>query len=229
MTAKPIFIADGHHRYETACNYRDELAAGGTLPAAHPANFVLMMCVGMSDPGHDRAADAPAVSRAAAADQRATWPKSWATCFTTRIAGQGIDRAAAVWDEIEMEGDQGTLGLFTAADKTWMLATDHRRGPSADGRSRRRPQRRLAGTGREPPAPAGRRYSASSAGPAQAAVRPPGRGSGRVPGGGRRGRVSPGRPGHARHGRRTSRRSASTASGCRPRARTSIPSCSAAW
>ena len=26
MGPKPVFIADGHHRYETACNYRDELA-----------------------------------------------------------------------------------------------------------------------------------------------------------------------------------------------------------
>ena len=25
MGPKPIFIADGHHRYETACNYRDEI------------------------------------------------------------------------------------------------------------------------------------------------------------------------------------------------------------
>jgi len=23
--AKPLFIADGHHRYETACNYRDQI------------------------------------------------------------------------------------------------------------------------------------------------------------------------------------------------------------
>ncbi len=52
MGPKPMFIADGHHRYETACNYRDELVAtSGPLDADHPANFVLMMCVGMSDPG----------------------------------------------------------------------------------------------------------------------------------------------------------------------------------
>ena len=52
MGPKPIFIADGHHRYETACNYRDELvAASGPLAPHHPANFVLMMCVGMNDPG----------------------------------------------------------------------------------------------------------------------------------------------------------------------------------
>src|SRR5215813_12672031 len=29
MAEKAMFIADGHHRYETACNYRDELAAAG--------------------------------------------------------------------------------------------------------------------------------------------------------------------------------------------------------
>ena len=52
MGPKPMFIADGHHRYETACNYRDELIADkGPLPPEHPANFVLMMCIGMSDPG----------------------------------------------------------------------------------------------------------------------------------------------------------------------------------
>ena len=51
MGPKPIFVADGHHRYETACNYRDQLAAIRTLDPRDPANFVLMMCVSMSDPG----------------------------------------------------------------------------------------------------------------------------------------------------------------------------------
>ena len=27
MAGRPVYIADGHHRYETACNYRDELVA----------------------------------------------------------------------------------------------------------------------------------------------------------------------------------------------------------
>ncbi|HHM11944.1 MAG TPA: DUF1015 domain-containing protein, partial [Planctomycetaceae bacterium] len=49
---QPTFIADGHHRYETACLYRDLLAKEqGGLDHQHPANFVLMMLVGMSDPG----------------------------------------------------------------------------------------------------------------------------------------------------------------------------------
>ena len=46
-----FFIADGHHRYETALAYRDEIAAGKPLPAEHPANFVLMAAVAFDDPG----------------------------------------------------------------------------------------------------------------------------------------------------------------------------------
>ncbi len=48
---KPIFVADGHHRYETACEYRRQVYESGFLGPDHPANFVLMMFVGMEDPG----------------------------------------------------------------------------------------------------------------------------------------------------------------------------------
>ena len=47
-----LFIADGHHRYETALAYRDERArrAGG-LPENHPANNTLMYLSSIQDPG----------------------------------------------------------------------------------------------------------------------------------------------------------------------------------
>ena len=48
LDPKPMFIADGHHRYETACNYRDWLAEQGPLDPNHPANFVLTQCVSMN-------------------------------------------------------------------------------------------------------------------------------------------------------------------------------------
>ncbi|MBC7816024.1 MAG: DUF1015 domain-containing protein, partial [Planctomycetaceae bacterium] len=52
LKPQPIFIADGHHRYETSCNYRRWLIEQGqTIDENHPANFVLMMFVGMDDPG----------------------------------------------------------------------------------------------------------------------------------------------------------------------------------
>jgi uncharacterized protein (DUF1015 family) len=123
MGPKPVFIADGHHRYETACNYRDEVAEanGGTLPSDHPANFVLMMLVGMSDPGlvvlpTHRLFVEPSVATAAELAAKL------GDCFTTEKAGVGPDAAADVWEQIETEDAQGTLGLYTAGDRTWTLA-----------------------------------------------------------------------------------------------------------
>ena len=48
-----ILIADGHHRYETALNYKREERekAGDNWTGAEAANGVMMMCVSMNDPG----------------------------------------------------------------------------------------------------------------------------------------------------------------------------------
>lgn len=52
MQDKRLFIADGHHRYETALEFRDYLKASDpSFDAAHPANHVLMYLSSMSDPG----------------------------------------------------------------------------------------------------------------------------------------------------------------------------------
>jgi uncharacterized protein (DUF1015 family) len=58
MRDKKLVIADGHHRYETALNFRDECraaAVAGSNPAAHqefvPYEFVMMTFVNMKDPG----------------------------------------------------------------------------------------------------------------------------------------------------------------------------------
>jgi uncharacterized protein (DUF1015 family) len=50
---KPIYIADGHHRYTTALTYKQELekANGGPLTPNHPANFCMFVLVGMQDDG----------------------------------------------------------------------------------------------------------------------------------------------------------------------------------
>ncbi len=46
-----IYIADGHHRYETALAYRDELRARGEKTTVTGADSVLMMIVPAQDPG----------------------------------------------------------------------------------------------------------------------------------------------------------------------------------
>lgn len=123
---KPVFIADGHHRYETACNYRDHLAAeleakGETLSPAHPANGVLMMFVSMSDPGmivlptHRLFRGVPALTAEELADKIGG-------CFDLEPAGEGSQLAESIWEQIATEDDQGTLGLYTGKDKKWTLA-----------------------------------------------------------------------------------------------------------
>ncbi len=34
MAAKPVFIADGHHRYETALKYREDRGEAGAITRA---------------------------------------------------------------------------------------------------------------------------------------------------------------------------------------------------
>lgn len=50
--SKRIYIADGHHRYETALNYRKWVqATQADFTPDHPANYVMMSLSSMADPG----------------------------------------------------------------------------------------------------------------------------------------------------------------------------------
>jgi len=51
LADKPIYIADGHHRYGTAINYLDSLPDAADLPPDHPARFILIGLCAMEDPG----------------------------------------------------------------------------------------------------------------------------------------------------------------------------------
>ena len=52
FTGKAIFIADGHHRYETALNYKAwREALGETVDDSHPANYIMTACVPLEQPG----------------------------------------------------------------------------------------------------------------------------------------------------------------------------------
>ena len=53
LATEPIYMADGHHRYESALEDRDQIAAnaGGAWSGEEPENFVLMGLVLADDPG----------------------------------------------------------------------------------------------------------------------------------------------------------------------------------
>jgi uncharacterized protein (DUF1015 family) len=126
MGNRAVYIADGHHRYETAIALRDQLSAelvrrGETLSTEHPANFVLMMCVSMSDPGmlvlatHRLFRGLPPISSVELRE-------CLGGCFACERAGTGANRAPSLWEDIQMEGEQSIFGLYTAADDAWTIA-----------------------------------------------------------------------------------------------------------
>lgn len=119
---KPLFIADGHHRYTTALKYRDQLFDGVAPRPDHPANFVLMMFVGMEDPGlvvlptHRLFRGVPELTAQELAAKLGD-------CFRTEDAGQGPDLATTVWEDLDTLGEQGRIGIYTKADNRWTLAS----------------------------------------------------------------------------------------------------------
>ena len=117
-----MFIADGHHRYETACNYQQQLRESGVLTDVHPANSVLTMCVSMNDEGmivlptHRLFKGLPAYDSG-------TLISKIETDFDTEVIGTGCELAGKVWEQIELENAQDTVGLYCPVDDTWVLAT----------------------------------------------------------------------------------------------------------
>lgn len=122
MGPKPLFIADGHHRYETALRYLDEKrSAGEVRDDEAAANFVLMMLVGMSDPGlvilptHRLVSGLPTLN----ADQlRPVLEKH----FQLDTIGRGEQGARDTWELVQADGGQELLGFGTVADGVWQTA-----------------------------------------------------------------------------------------------------------
>lgn len=122
MGPKPIFIADGHHRYETALKYLEEKQASGEVKGDdHPANFVLMMMVSMQDPGLVILPTHRLISGLGdiKSDELC---KTLRPHFECEIIGKGPEAAKETWERIEMDGSQELLGFGTVADDVWLTA-----------------------------------------------------------------------------------------------------------
>ncbi len=127
MGPKPIFIADGHHRYETGCRYLDELQASGEVVRDdHPARFILMNLVGMSDPGLRILPTHRLVSGLGSMTAEQLQARLSPHLQMERV-GQGIEAARAVWARIETAGQQNLFGFGTTSDGVWQVGcfTNH--------------------------------------------------------------------------------------------------------
>ena len=121
MDERPMFVADGHHRYETACNYRDQvIQETGGIAEDHPANFVMTMLVGMSDPGmivlptHRLLRGTPGFDSAQILEKLAG-------TFECEVIEGGLDAADQTWATMEAADDQSIIGLYAVSDQKWVL------------------------------------------------------------------------------------------------------------
>jgi uncharacterized protein (DUF1015 family) len=118
IAERDMFVADGHHRYETACNYRDELTAKGPLPANHPANYVLTMLVSMNDPGllvlptHRLLHGVPDFTTQELHEKLSKH-------FDCEIVGKGPESAGSVWAEMDRLDEQLIMALYSPASQEW--------------------------------------------------------------------------------------------------------------
>jgi uncharacterized protein (DUF1015 family) len=120
MGPKDLYIADGHHRYETALNFQKQKSAEGELAADDPANYVLMMNVSMDDAGmivlptHRLFRGIDPIKSAELIDKVSS-------CFDCTVAGQGPAKANELWEEIAVEDNQAHIAMYCAADDTWVM------------------------------------------------------------------------------------------------------------
>jgi uncharacterized protein (DUF1015 family) len=120
MQDKKLVIADGHHRYETALNYRNEQRkANGAQLGAAPSELVMMTLVNMDSPGlvvlptHRVVHGLESFSAAAFREGASPY-------FSCEEVDAGLDaaRAAVILREA---GRIGTALLAVAADRIFLL------------------------------------------------------------------------------------------------------------
>ena len=120
MGPKPVFIADGHHRYETGLKYLDERKELGEVQDDEAApNFCLMMLVGMSDPGLIILPTHRLLTGVGATTSDEL--KALLQSEFDVVESFGTD-ATACWEHMQMDGAQSVLGFGTAADGQWFVA-----------------------------------------------------------------------------------------------------------
>jgi len=123
VAPEQIFIADGHHRYETSLAYRDERRAGEAEPGKpHAYDFVLAYLCSTRDPGlvvlptHRLLRDAP--------DQAAMMAALHERCRVTEVAN-----GEALLAQLEAPSASGELRVGVVrrgAERAWLVEATER-------------------------------------------------------------------------------------------------------
>jgi uncharacterized protein (DUF1015 family) len=121
LADKSLFIADGHHRYETALNFRNEMVAKtGAFDPNAPYNYVLMYLNSMQDPGLVLRSVHRLLSKVPQAAMEGFVERANAFFDVEIFNGQGRDSAEvrnAFLRVIRDGGDQGVMGAVMHKDQ----------------------------------------------------------------------------------------------------------------
>lgn len=125
---RQLYIADGHHRYETALNYRQEvIQARPRLADDDPAHFVMMALIDLDDPGmlvlptHRLFVDlSPQALASVTGEQLGRY-------LTVRERGPADEQSLL---ELAHEGQQRPAFLLATPHQSWLLS------PNEQGRAR---------------------------------------------------------------------------------------------
>lgn len=120
FAARPLFIADGHHRYETALNYLDDRQrqAGTELPSDHPARFVMMHLIAEDDPGLVILPLHRLVTGVGADDVRALVDRLRSTFEVAEVVTATPDQCASLLAALDARGSAGQAVALIAGDAT---------------------------------------------------------------------------------------------------------------
>ncbi len=119
---RQLYIADGHHRYETALNYREEVRAmHRVLDANDAANFVLMALSDLDDPGllvlptHRLVSGLPQDALNKLTSQHLAQ-------YFTILVQDNTESYKALMEHLGQMGNARPTLLFSTAQNTWLLS-----------------------------------------------------------------------------------------------------------
>ncbi len=125
--SKKLYIADGHHRYETAlkyCTWMHETHPG--LTSDHPANFVMMYLSSMADPGLIIRPAHRLLREVPAADLDLLLQKAQALFKIEAVSFQEDEREAALQrfvDAMHDHGDRILIGMVVKGRRIFYRLT----------------------------------------------------------------------------------------------------------
>lgn len=121
MTDRRIYIADGHHRYETALNYQQWVKENSdAYDDAHPSNYIMMSLSSLEDPGmvifpaHRLLKDVPSADMDALLAKAADYFE-----IQTFSSADGVDKALSQADTVmAAHTSKHAIGLFLKSSRS---------------------------------------------------------------------------------------------------------------